>query len=434
MDLGAASPILSVGLPTVTGMRILHTGDWHLGRTLHGVDLLEAQATFIDHLVATVAAEAVDLVVVAGDVYDRAIPPVEAVGLLESALARLCERAHVLVLSGNHDSGTRLGFGSALFTPRLHVRTDPSTVGVPLELVDEHGPVLVHAIPYLDPDVVRHTFAGSAAAAADAADVEGAGGADGGEPARPEPLARSHEAVMSEAVNRVRRSTRAWGAEQDGARPRSVVVAHAFVVGGEACESERDIRVGGVDAVPSGVFDGLDYVALGHLHRAQRVGSGDGGTVLRYSGSPLAYSFSEAEHRKSSWLVDLGPSGVRGVEAVVAPVSRRLSTLRGPLESVLGPLGEGHDDDWLRVLVTDERRPTELVARVRARFPHALVVVHEPASSVPAQRAGLVGAHSDPLEVAREFLAFVGGGEPSPAELDVLRGAYEAVLAGQRSA
>lgn len=405
-----------MGIPNVPGMRILHTGDWHLGRTLHGVDLLDAQAGFVDHLVATAAEESVELVVVAGDIYDRAVPPIEAVRLLEDALARLCELSHVLVLSGNHDSATRLGFGAALFTPRLHLRTDVRQVGEPLQLSDEHGPVLVYAVPYLDPDVARHTLAGRSP--------------DG--PAT-DPLARTHEAVMAAAMWRIRRDAEGRGAAQAGLRPRAVAVAHAFVVGGEACESERDIRVGGVDAVPARVFGGVDYVALGHLHGPQVVRSGVGDPVLRYAGSPLAYSFSEASHHKSSWLVDLGPNGVRSVEAVAAPVPRRLTTLRGSLAHVLGFLGEGHDDDWLRILVIDDNRPVDLIRRVRRRFPHALVIGHEPTVTLTG-RCAAVGPHTDPLEVATEFLAYVGGRTPADAEVAALRTAYEAVLAEQRSA
>ena len=295
-------------------MRLVHTSDWHLGRTLHGVDLLGHQAAYLDHLVELVRAERADAVLVAGDVYDRAIPPVEAVDLLAGALARLSETAAVVVTPGNHDSAIRLGFAAALMRPGVHLRARVAEVGTPVELADEHGPVLVHALPYLDPDAARETLA----------DDEGAG--DDGR------LARSHEAVVAAAMRRVRRDL--------AGRPpgsRSVVMAHAFVVGGQASASERDIRVGGVDGVPAGVFAGVDYVALGHLHGPQELAfPGDGGPVLRYSGSPLAYSFSERDHRKSSTLVTLGADGVESVEQVPAPVPRRLVELMGPLADVLG--------------------------------------------------------------------------------------------------
>lgn len=399
-------------------MRMLHTSDWHLGRTLHGVDLLGHQAAFLDHLVELARAESVDVVLVAGDVYDRAVPPVEAVQLLADALRRLSETAAVVVTPGNHDSAIRLGFGAELMRPGVHLRARVADVGVPVVLRDDHGPVAVHALPYLDPDAARSALAG-----------------DGGEP-----LARSHEAVVAAAMARVRRdvSARVAGAASGG-RVRSVVLAHAFVVGGQASDSERDIRVGGVDAVPAGVFAGVDYVALGHLHGPQTltfpVADGAGRSpVLRYSGSPLAYSFSEMHHRKSSVLVELGADGVVGTELVPAPVPRRLAEVTGTLGDLLGVAGDGHEDDWLRAVVTDAVRPPELHARLKARFPHLLVTEHRPPAGTARARAAVVTAAQDPVEVAAQFVEHVTGAAPTPDELAVLRAAYESVLAAERSA
>ena len=207
-------------------MRLLHTSDWHLGRSLHGVDLLDHQAAYLEHLVDVVRAEQVDAVVVAGDVYDRAIPPVEAVTLLSETLARLAEHTTVVVTSGNHDSATRLGFGSALMRDRVRLRTRVAGLAEPVVLPDDDGDVLVYGIPYLDPDFARVELA------------------DG-----PELLARSHQAVAAAAMRRIRDDL---ASRAGSARPRSVVAAHAFVIGGAPTDSERDIRVGGVDQVPAG--------------------------------------------------------------------------------------------------------------------------------------------------------------------------------------
>lgn len=403
---------------TVPGMRILHTSDWHLGRTLHGVDLLAHQGAYLEHLVDVVRSERVDAVLVAGDVYDRAIPPVEAVALLADALARLSETAAVVVTPGNHDSAVRLGFGAALMRPGVHLRARVADVGRPVVLADAHGPVHVHALPYLDPDGVRRELADDGA------------GPDG-------QLARSHEAVVAAAMRRVRASM-ADAQRGSGAPVRSVVMAHAFVVGGAASESERDIRVGGVDAVPAALLGGVDYVALGHLHGPQAVAAP--GAVARYSGSPLAYSFSERHHTKSSVLVELGAdvgrsgAGAVRTELVAAPVPRRLAEVVGTLEELLGPSGEPHLDDWLRVVVTDQARPAELYARVKGRFPHALVVEHRPPVAGLVGRAPAVTAASDPLAVAEQFVAHVTGAPPSHEERAVLRHAYEQVLAADRSA
>lgn len=380
-------------------MRFLHTSDWHLGRTLHGVDLTAHQAAFCDHLVQVVAEQRVDAVLIAGDVYDRAIPPVEAVDLLSTTLRRLAELTTVVLTPGNHDSAVRLGFGADLLTDRVRILADQRRVDRPVLFTGPDGErVAVYGLPYLDPDVARHTLAADGAV-----------------------LTRSHAAVLGAAMDRVRADL----AERDGVR--SVVLAHAFVVGGEASESERDIRVGGVDHAPAAVFDGIDYVALGHLHGPQRIAE-----HIRYSGSPLAYSFSEARHAKSTALIELDATGPARVTPIPAPVPRRMTDLTGRLDDVLS--STGHDDDWVRVTVTDPLRPEDLYRRVKTRFPHALVIQHQPPATASARRSAEVGPGRDPLEVVADFIAHVGGAAPTEAEADVLRQAYEQVMAAERSA
>lgn len=440
---------------TFRPMRILHTSDWHLGRTLHGVDLLDHQAAHLDHLVELARDERVDAVVVAGDVYDRAIPPVEAVALLSDAVARLAEHTHVVITPGNHDSAIRLGFAERLLRPGVHLRTRVADVGTPVVLGphpataagDEGEPLLVYALPYLDPDAARHELADGGPSEGVSREEET--GSDG----RPAPLARSHEAVMGAAMRRVGADLAARRASGSGGR--AVVTGHAFVVGGEPSESERDIRVGGVDSVPAGTFAawGIDYVALGHLHGPQRVpvpdvprGTADperggpsaaGMPVVRYSGSPLAFSFSEVRQRKSTALVDLdrlGAAGHDAVELVPAPVPRRLAEVTGPLDDLLGAAGEPHVDDWVRVVVTDAARPAELYARVKERFPHALQVTHRPPQPAARETVTTVGPGRDPLDVARDFVEHVSGQAPTAAEVRVLRDALEGALAAERSA
>jgi exonuclease SbcD len=395
-------------------MRLLHTSDWHLGRMLHGVDLRDAQRAALDQLVDLVDERDVDAVVVAGDVYDRAVPPVDSVRLLAETLTRLVDRVPVILLSGNHDSADRLGFGAQLFRDGLHVRTSVMTVGEPVELADEHGPVLVYPLPFLDPDLTRTVLS----------DGDG-------------PLPRSHEAVLGAAMRRVRADLARRGRGGSGT-PRSVVSAHAFVVGGgdaERSESERDIRVGGVEGVPAAVFAGVDYVALGHLHGAQEPTSPDGRTRLRYAGSLLRYSFSEAAHTKSVTLVELGPDGVSSVSAAPIEQPRGMSTLSGELDELLSsPKYDDAEQDWVQVSVTDPARPAEMVSRIRARFEHALVVRHVPASGPLVARATTApNAAADPVEVAESFVRFVTGGDASSAELDAFRESVEQVQRAERA-
>ncbi|MCA5923739.1 metallophosphoesterase family protein [Curtobacterium oceanosedimentum] len=383
-------------------MRILHTGDWHLGRTLLGADLLEHQAAFLDWLVDLVRDRGVDLVVVAGDVYDRAIPPVDAVRMLSLVLERLAETTTVVLTPGNHDSAARLGFGAGVMGRRVRILTEPLHVGEPVLVDDPDGPVAVYGIPYLHPDLTRHALA----AVPD------------------EPLARSHHAVVQAATDRIRADLD----ERPGTR--SIVVAHAFVGGADPTDSEQDIRVGGVDRVAESVFAGFDYVALGHLHGPQRVGTDD---RVRYAGSPLAFSFGERHQRKSVTLVDLDAAGTVAVELVPAPVPRRLVDVRGSIDDVESGAFRADADAWVRVAVTDTVHPERMYARVKDHFPHALAITHEPADRPATTAARAVTATSDPVEVAADFVAFATGGAPDDDERSVLTEAYEAAaLALQR--
>jgi exonuclease SbcD len=199
----------------------------------------------------------------------------------------------------------------------------------------------------------------------------------------------------------------------------------------ERSESERDIRVGGVDSVPSTAFEGVDYVALGHLHGAQRVGASG---RLRYSGSPLAFSFGERHQAKSTTIVDLAADGSVSVELVPAPVPRRLAEVTDTLDALLDGRHDDLRDAWLRVFVTDPVHPERLYSRVAERFPHALAIHHTPVGAVDAPTLTAVTAESDPIEVAADFVAFASGGAPSDAELAVVRAAYEAARASEVSA
>ncbi|MBW5420453.1 exonuclease subunit SbcD [Streptomyces sp. BG9H] len=378
-------------------MRLLHTSDWHLGRSFHRVNMLDAQAAFIGHLVTTAREREVDAVLVAGDVYDRAVPPLAAVELFDDALHRLADLGvPTVMISGNHDSARRLGVGAGLIDRAgIHLRTDPAACAEPVLLADDHGDVAFYGLPYLEPALVKDEFG-----------VTKAG----------------HEAVIGAAMDRVRAdlATRARGT-------RSVVLAHAFVSGGQISDSERDITVGGVAAVPAGVFEGVDYAALGHLHGSQTLG-----TRVRYSGSPLPYSFSEADHRKSMWLVDLGPEGQIEAERVDCPVPRALARIRGTLDELLDDPGlTRHEEAWVEATLTDAVRPDDPMARLCARFPHTLSLVFDPdrAPDDPdVSYAQRLQGRSDE-QIAEDFVTHVRGAGPDGHERAVLRSAFDAVRA-----
>jgi DNA repair protein SbcD/Mre11 len=376
-------------------MRLLHTSDWHLGRSLHRADLRAAQSAFLDHLVEVARAEKVAAVLVAGDIYDRAVPPVDAVELCEDALLRLHDTgAQILLISGNHDSARRLGFGGGLLEKAgVHLRTRPGALARPAVLEDAGGPVAVYGIPYLEPDAVRD-------------ELPEAAGHD---------IPRGHAGVLGHAVACIRAD-----ADRRGLR-RRVVLAHAWVTGGAASESERDITVGGVGQVPAELFAGFGYVALGHLHGQQTVAP-----HLRYSGSPLPYSFSEASHRKGSWLVDLDDAGNAHVTRVPAPVYRRLSVLSGRLGDLLASAAyTRYSDDFVSVTLTDPSRPEGAMDALRARFPHVLVLAFDPEGAAPGGRGYRARtAGRDDLAVAAEFVRHVSNAPPTPGEERLLASAF----------
>jgi len=459
-------------------MLMLHTSDWHLGRGLHGHDLATAQAAFVDHLVEVTRAERVGLVVVAGDVHDRAIPPVGALRLFDEALSRLRDAgARVVVISGNHDAAARLGDKAGLLDPRVRIRTDPAELATPVLVEDRFGPVRVYPIPYLEPAAVADRLPEVDGLEDDGCEDDLAGG-DTDEPASrrgrepgDEPAAlragpphapapallegpveppfpgmvslfddeeiapslvpatprratipgrtrrtapRSHAATMRRAMAAVR-------ADLSGhPEARSVVVAHAWATGAAASDSERDISVGGLAHVPVSLFDGITYTALGHLHRPQQV---EGRSQVRYSGSPLAYSFSEAGDAKASLLVELGPAGLTRVEAVPVPTRRRLTILRGRLADLLTRLEYGeHADDFVAAVLTEPTRPTDAMTALRERFPHTLVLRHEPPDSEAADArsfAQRTRGRGD-LDVAADFVGFARGTAATDAERELL--------------
>lgn len=372
-------------------MRVLHTADWHLGRTFHGASLLDAQSAAAEHALAVARDEHVDAIVLAGDVYDRSMPPREAVQLWDESLTQMAEICPVIVISGNHDSPTRLGYGSGLFDRAgVHVRTRPDDCGRPIQVADG----LVYAIPYLEPDLVRTSL-----------------GLD----------ERSHEAVLNAAMKQVKADLR-----RRSAAP-SVVTAHAFVAGVQPSASERDLTVGGTAVVPASTFAGVDYVALGHIHGSQTAGDS-----ARYAGSPVAFSFSETGQEKSVAVVDVSAGEQPEVALHPVPVHRALARITGTLEELLTEARfTGDEQSWVQATITDAIRPRDAMARLQKRFPYAAELSftpegaeHSPTSTYAARVTGL----SD-LDLLERFVKDLRGVPPTEDEAAVLSDALTATRA-----
>ncbi|MET4637341.1 exonuclease SbcCD subunit D [Mycetocola sp. 2940] len=398
-------------------MRILHTSDWHIGRTFHGHSTLANLRSVLAALAVEVRERSVDVVVVAGDIFDSATPAAEAYTVLESAVVALREAgASVVLTSGNHDSATRLGFMSRFSgLAGVHVVTRQEQHDQPITLADEHGPVHVYGIPYLEPSLLRHHY--------------------------PDAALRTHEQVLTFVMDRIRADLARRGG-------RSVVLSHCFAVNVAATDAdatnndasghgasdvgaskhrasqhgasdvgasqhgagdvERDITSGGLDYVPLSVFDGPDYVALGHIHGRAALSD-----RARYSGAPLHYSFSEAAKPRGAWLVDLDASGLASVGWVELPVPRPLAVVTGVLDEILSdPALGGVEASWLSVVLTDNVRPLDGMRRLQARFPHCVTLEHRPAVTAAAagdSYAERVKGQSD-LDIVAGFLSHVRNG------------------------
>ncbi|WP_216902445.1 exonuclease SbcCD subunit D [Synechococcus sp. CCY 9618] len=384
-------------------MRLLHTSDWHLGRSFHGASLLEEQAAAIERIAELAAEHAVDAVLIAGDLYDRAIPPAEAVALFNHALARLSAGGTaVIAIAGNHDSHVRVSVYDPLLSAfQVTIRGDVQRAHEPVLVTPRSGgtPVAIYPLPYLEPAVDGPALAG-------------------------EPLRLRHEEVTRLAIGRIR-------ADLQG-RPnhRSVLVAHTFVAGGTSSESERELTIGNVDRVSVATFAGFDYVALGHLHGAQEL---DGPRVA-YSGTPLAYSFSEQQHIKSVRIVELAADGTPSVQVVPLGVGRPLCTLTGPIEELCtAPEHAAAAGARVRAILTDESLPLQAMARLRARFPHIAELRHEPpqvARASGSERHRQVRQARSPQELTAAFFADQQGRPASAQEAELLQAALRAADKG----
>lgn len=362
------------------------------------MSLASDQEAFVMWMLDVVRDEKIDLVVIAGDLYDRAIPPAEAVVLMRDLLVRLRSMGvTVVAIAGNHDGAERVSaYDGLIDAASVYLRGGYGRAGEVLTLEFDDGPIDIVALPYLDPILAPNE-------SRDQPDEEGTAGEEGAARGR---VRRTHQSVLTDALRL---------AGQRRTAPRSLAIAHAFVTGGEESESERLLTVGGVGQVDISIFDGFSYVALGHLHRPQLVGT----ATRRYSGTPLAYSFSE-EHDKQVVLIDIDAAGSCEVREIAVPVGRAVATIRGTMDELLGAsVHESVVNRFIRAVVTDTAHVIDAKANLRLRFPHIIEVVLQPPSVaggsgqsvVPTKRALL-----SPLKAAESFWRDVTDEAPSEQE------------------
>ena len=391
-------------------MRILHTSDWHLGRSFGPVSLAGEQERFCDALHDIVTDQRIDLVVIAGDIYDRAIAPTHSIELFRDTVRRLRSAGAVIgAISGNHDGPDRVSpYDDLLDASGVYIRGGYEGVGRVIRHEFADGPLDLALLPFLDPQAAPDLLA--APPAADAGDID-----DALERRR----RRTHHSVLAAAMAATRAGITA---------PRSLAIAHAFVTGGSVSDSERQLEVGGTGEVPADLFDGFSYTALGHLHRPQDITR----RTLRYSGTPMPYSFSE-DHTKSVTVIDMDPTGACAVDTIDLTVGRGVRTITGTIGELLQPARhpDAHER-FVRAIVTDRETVLDAKARLEALYPHIVEVRLEPAGGRATAVGPAVEIHElRPIDAVTGFWTDLEGSEPEGDLLDIL---ISAVATAERGA
>lgn len=381
-------------------MKFLHSSDWHLGRQLHNHSLLDDQRLVLKQLVDMAEQHQVDAVIIAGDIYDRSIPPANAVSLLNEVVNQLvCDLAiPVIMIAGNHDSHERLGFASQQMTASgLHIVGPLLPQLKPITLRGRSGDAIFYGLPYADPASVRDVF---------------------------EQPVSSHEQAMALLLEQVK-------AHDSRGLPK-VVISHCFLDGGSESDSERPLSIGGADKISPALFSDFNYVALGHLHGPQYKGA----EHIRYSGSILKYSFSEQHQHKSVTLVELDTEGKARVELLPLKAKRDVRILEGELSALLEQgITDLHRDDYLMIRLVDKQAILDAMGKLRAVYPN---VLHLERSGLMAQSADLIPARDQikkgELAMFSDFFEQVSGLEMSEQQRAFLEQTLDEIRRDEQNA
>lgn len=373
-------------------MKLLHLSDLHLGKRVNEFSMLEDQEYILEEILRVLDGEQPDAVLIAGDVYDKPVPPAEAVQLFDKFLTKLAAKnTQTFLISGNHDSSERLAFGARLMEGSgIHISPVYGGEVKPVELADEFGPVRVYLLPFVKPASVKRFF--------------------------PEREIGSYTEAVAAAVD----------AMDLDPTVRNVLVTHQFVTGASRSESE-EISVGGSDNVDVSVFDGFDYVALGHIHGPQNIGS----ERVRYCGTPLKYSFSEVKHAKSVTIAELGKKGELTVRTVPLIPKRDLAEIRGTyMELTAKAFYEGKNrEDYYHITLTDEEDIRDAVGRLRVIYPNLMKLDYD---NLRTRLGGRVEAarqveKKTPLELFAEFYRKQNNQDMSSEQASLVEGLIESI-------
>ncbi len=377
-------------------MKLMHLSDLHLGKRVNEFSMLEDQEYILDRILEIIDEEQPDGILIAGDVYDKPIPSAEAVKLCSRFLLALAERRlQVFLSSGNHDGAERLAFARELIDGSgVHISPAYDGVVEPFSLADEHGPVDIYMLPFVKPATLRHHF--------------------------PEAEIVSYTDAVRTAIGHM---------DMDPSR-RNVLLAHQFVTGSEICESE-EISVGGSENVDAAVFQSFDYVALGHLHGPQNVARN-----IRYCGTPLKYSFSEVQHKKSVTLVELGEKGKLTVRTRPLIPKRDLIKIRGTFEELTARSyyeGTGYPDAYVSITLTDEEELPDVVGTLRQIYPYMMQLSFDNTRTRSTQQitADAQIRQKSPLQAFSDLFESQNGQSMSQEQADFMQGVIRSIWEGE---
>ena len=362
-------------------MKFIHTSDWHIGRQFHNVSLLDDQRHVLEQIVGYIQSESVDALVIAGDIYDRSVPPAKAVELLDQFITRICSEMNtpVILIPGNHDGAERLRFGSRqLRSAGLHILGDLKRVTEPVLITAGETTVAFYGIPYNDPETVRNLFSADVTSYDDA-----------------------HSYLVDQITSVMRNGL------------ANVLISHCFLEGAQESESERPLSIGGADRVSYKPCVNFDYVALGHLHSPQYKGE----EFIRYSGSILKYSFSEEKHNKGVTLVEVNDQSVTSRHLPLQPL-RDMRIIEGELQTILeqGKV-DPNNDDYLLVRLTDRHAILDPMGKLRAVYPNVLHLEKPGMLATGEQKMNKENLQRGELEMFRDFFVQITG-QPVSEEQD----------------
>ena len=378
-------------------MRFLHLSDLHLGKRVNEFSMLEDQAYILKEILNIIDEQKVEAVLIAGDVYDKVIPSAEAVRLLDDFLTRIAARElPVFLISGNHDSAERVAFGSRLMSSRqIYLSPVFESDVEPITISDRYGEIHIYMLPFVKPSLVKRVY--------------------------PEEEIITYQDAVNAAVQHMQIDT----------DKRNILLAHQFVTGAARCDSE-ELSVGGLDDVDASIFDGFDYVALGHLHGPQKIGK----ETVRYSGTPLKYSFSEANQKKSVVIVDVEEKGKINIQQIPFLPKHDMQEIRGTYMEVtaLDFYKDMKTDDYLHITLTDEEYIPEAIGKLRTIYPNIMKLSYDNLRTRAAVtvRGTAEVEEKSPMELLKEFYELQNNQPMTDEQEEIARGMMEEIWEDER--